>query len=211
MTMSILAPTGSESGVNRLMNDVAAGDNAAFGQLYAATSTRVFSLIHRMLIDVTVSEEVAQSAYLEVWQLAARFDSAQGDATRWILAIAHRHALERVRSSGFRAADFPAREFPDRSDAFDLFEEDVEIVIEHGRAKRALNRINPLYRDALTLAYWTGLTARQIAEKSGVGPSAVTSRLRDALIMFHSEWSRDFVADAPSRGALASYRHFDRG
>src|SRR3954470_4747605 len=78
---------------------VARGDQDAFARLYDMLSARVFGLILRVLVDRSQSEEVLQEVFLEVWQSAARFAPNKGQGRSWILTIAHRRAVDRVRSA----------------------------------------------------------------------------------------------------------------
>ena len=178
-----------------LLSNAAQGDHAAFQALYIDVSSRVFALIRRVLIDVSQSEEVTQEVFLEVWQLASRYDSQMGSATTWILTIAHRRAVDRVRaaqSSALRDTKVGIRE---HSTVFDHVAETAEIRLEHERAKRALTRVTPLQREALTLAYWEGLTVKEIAAKLDVSLSAVKARLRGGLIRMRDEMEKTTAAE----------------
>ena len=75
------------------------GDEAAFAELYDATSARAYGLAVRVVRDPSQAEEVAQEAFLEIWRTASRFDAAKGSAVSWILTIVHRKAVDRVRSA----------------------------------------------------------------------------------------------------------------
>ena len=75
------------------------GDQAAFAQLYDATSSRVVGLAVRVVRDPAQAEEVAQEAFLEIWKTSGRFDPAKGSPLGWLLTIVHRKAVDRVRSA----------------------------------------------------------------------------------------------------------------
>src|ERR671910_3186680 len=77
-----------------LLQRVARGDQAAFARLYDMLSPRVFGLILRVLVDHAQSEEVLQEVFLEVWQSASRFAPNRGQASSWILTIAHRRGID---------------------------------------------------------------------------------------------------------------------
>src|SRR5215831_5475515 len=77
---------------------VARGDQAAFEAVYDRLAGPVYGLIRRVLRDPAQSEEVTQEVLLEVWRTATRFDPAVGGAATWVLTIAHRRAVDRVRS-----------------------------------------------------------------------------------------------------------------
>src|SRR5690606_745852 len=81
-----------------LLSRAARGDETAFAELYDATSARVHGLVVRVVRDRAQSEEVTQEAYLEIWRHCTRFDPARGSALSWMLTIAHRKAVDRVRS-----------------------------------------------------------------------------------------------------------------
>ena len=74
------------------------GDQVAFETVYDRVAPAVFGLVLRVLRDAAQSEEVAQEALLEVWRTAGRFDPARGPALAWVMTIAHRRAVDRVRS-----------------------------------------------------------------------------------------------------------------
>src|SRR6188474_1982901 len=82
-----------------LLVQIAEGDQNAFARMYDLLSPRVFGLILRVLVDRSQSEEVLQEVFLEVWQSAGRFAPNRGQGRSWILTIAHRRAVDRVRSA----------------------------------------------------------------------------------------------------------------
>lgn len=82
-----------------LLVRVADGDQRAFSDLYDLLSSRVFGLILRVLVNRSQSEEVLQEVFLEVWQSAGRFAPNKGQGRTWVLTIAHRRAVDRVRAS----------------------------------------------------------------------------------------------------------------
>src|SRR5262245_1501601 len=88
----------TDQDASALLRAVARGDEAAFARLYDLVAARVFGLVRRVLRDPAQSEEVTQEVLVEVWRTAARFDPARGSATSWIFTIAHRRAVDRVRS-----------------------------------------------------------------------------------------------------------------
>src|SRR6478736_4677673 len=90
---------GSVDHIGVLLLLVADGDQQAFARLYDLLSPRVFGLILRVLVDRSQSEEVLQEVFLEVWQSASRFTPKRGQGRTWLLTMAHRRAIDRVRSS----------------------------------------------------------------------------------------------------------------
>src|ERR1700756_468140 len=84
--------------LDALLGRVARGDSAAFATLYDLTKTRVYGLVMRVLRDPGYSEETTQEVYLEAWRTAPAYDSAKGSALAWLLTMAHRRAIDRVRA-----------------------------------------------------------------------------------------------------------------
>jgi len=172
----------SQPTVGDLLGRVGRGDRAAFGELYDATSPRLFGLVRRLVVDPAQAEEVTQDVYLEIWQNAARFDPAKGNGIAWMFTIAHRRAVDRIRSAqaahdrdlriGARDLDVPV----------DTVAEAAETSIEHERVQGALRELSDLQRECVALAYYGGLTQSEIAERLHVPLGTVKTRLRDGMI-----------------------------
>jgi RNA polymerase sigma-70 factor, ECF subfamily len=161
---------------------VAAGDKRAFAELYDATAARIFGLVRRLLVDPAQSEEVTQEIYLEIWQTASRYQPERGSAMSWMLTMAHRRAVDRVRasqSSRDRDTRVGVRDF-DRE--YDEVAEHAEITLEGERVKRALAGLTELQRQAVELAYYAGLSHSEIAEQLHVPVGTIKTRIRDGMI-----------------------------
>jgi RNA polymerase sigma-70 factor (ECF subfamily) len=170
-----------------LLERVAEGDRVAFAELYDQTAPRVLGLIKRLLKDHSQSEEVAQEVFLEIWQTATRFDHSKGSAASWMLTMAHRRAVDRVRasqSSRDRDTKIGIRDF---ATEYDSVTEQVEIRIEHERVERALSRLTELQRQAVTLAYYGGFSHSEVSTMLNVPIGTVKTRLRDGMIRLRDE------------------------
>jgi RNA polymerase sigma-70 factor (ECF subfamily) len=164
-----------------LLLQIAQGDQAAFARMYDLLSPRVFGLILRVLVDRSQSEEVLQEVFLEVWQSADRFAPNRGQGRSWILTIAHRRAVDRVRSAQASTDRDVRAGFRDLEVPHDDVAEQVELRIEGERVATALSRLTDAQREALTLAYYGGYSQSEIAALVGAPLGTIKTRMRDGL------------------------------
>ncbi len=167
-------------GPDELLTRVARGDEAAFAALYDQLAPRVFGLARRVLRDPAQAEEVAQEALVEVWRTASRYDPARGSATSWALTIAHRRAVDRVRSeqaSAERERRVATEEVP-----YDEVVEQATARLERQQVQRCLKGLTDLQREAITLAYYRGYSYREVAQLLGAALPTIKTRMRDGLI-----------------------------
>lgn len=83
--------------VDALLGRTARGDERAFELLYDVVAAPVYGLVRRVIRDPAMAEEVTQEVMIEVWRSATRYDPGRGGAMAWIMTIAHRRAVDRVR------------------------------------------------------------------------------------------------------------------
>ncbi|GAA3213699.1 ECF RNA polymerase sigma factor SigK [Microbacterium terregens] len=164
-----------------LLLRVAEGDQVAFARLYDMLSPRVFGLILRVLVDRSQSEEVLQEVFLEIWQSAGRFAPNKGQGRSWVLTIAHRRAVDRVRSAQASTDRDVRAGFRDIGVAYDGVAEEVELRIEGRRVSEALATLSDPQREALTLAYYGGYSQSEIAALMGAPLGTIKTRMRDGL------------------------------
>ncbi|RKS68820.1 RNA polymerase sigma-70 factor (ECF subfamily) [Actinomadura pelletieri DSM 43383] len=177
-------PDGTVPGqvVDQLLGRTARGDERAFERLYDAVAAPVHGLARRIVRDPAMAEEVTQEVMLELWRTAARYDPGRGGAMTWIMTIAHRRAVDRVRreqSAGEREAR-AARHDPVAG--HDPVADRVEARLDHERVRRCLRTLTPLQHETVTLAYYGGHTYREVADLVGAPPTTVRTRMRDGII-----------------------------
>lgn len=168
--------------LDALVQQVARGDRAAFESVFAQVADRVYGVALRVLRSPAQAEEVAQEVLVDVWRQATRFDPDRGSAATWILTIAHRRAVDRVRSAQAaqdRETRVAAR---DVSRSFDQVAEQVQTNLEREQVRRCVQALTSLQRESVTLAYYGGYTYQEVAELLEVPLGTVKTRLRDGLI-----------------------------
>ena len=166
-----------------LLRRVSLGDEDAFSRLYDDTSSLLFTLIRRVIRDVSMSEEVLQEVFVEIWKQSTRFDPRRGSAHGWICTIAHRRAVDAVRSSD-------ASRRRDAQEGMRIIEEEVVDVQEEGmmrveaqRVQTAMRSLTPLQADAIRLAYFGGYSHREVAALLDIPVGTAKTRIRDGMIV----------------------------
>ena len=170
----------ADAGLDKLLTHVAKGDQAAFEALYDQLGASVYGLIRKVLRNPSQAEEVAQEVLLEVWRTASRFDPARGSAPTWVLTIAHRRAIDRVRAE--EAATAREQRTAQAPTAVDEVAETVEASMDAERLRRCLAGLTELQRESITLAYYGGYTYPEVAGLLHTALGTVKTRIRDGLI-----------------------------
>ena len=165
-----------------LLRRSALGDETAFAALYDATSRRLFGLVLRVVRDHAMSEEVTQEAYLDVWRHCTRFDPERGSAISWLMTIAHRTAVDRVRASEASRRRDDAHAATHRDVEFDTTAERGQASLEAQRVRRALTPLTDAQRSAVELAYLGGYTHAEVARLLDLPLGTAKTRIRDGLI-----------------------------
>jgi RNA polymerase sigma-70 factor, ECF subfamily len=182
----VSAPSALDA-ANDLLQRVAQGDQRAFSELYDLITPRMLGLVRHVLKDHAQSEEVVQEVLLEIWQTAPRFDPNKGKAVTWMLTMAHRRAIDRVRSAQSSRDRDTKIGIRDLGREYDSVSENVEIRIEHERVEKALTKLTELQRQAVELAYYGGYTHSEVSTMLSVPIGTVKTRLRDGMIRLREE------------------------
>ncbi|MCV7215778.1 sigma-70 family RNA polymerase sigma factor [Mycobacterium crocinum] len=175
------ALTTAAAELDALLRRVAQRDADAFASFYDATRSRVYGLVTRVLRDQGYSEETTQDVYLQVWRTAESYDPASGSAVAWLLTLAHRRAVDRVRSEQAatqRESRYGAASVEPPSDhvADAVITED-----ERRQVAACLDGLTEVQRECIELAYYQGMTYVQVSERLAANLATVKSRMRDAL------------------------------
>lgn len=175
------APEDHDTNLIGLLRATGQGNQEAFTEFYGRTSPRVFGLARRVVLDPGLAEEVAQEVFIVVWRDAATYDPAKGSPTTWLLTIAHRKAVDKVRShqsSNTRNARWAAASWTRPYDEVAASLMDRTEVLE---LTDSLAALSPLQREAIVLAYFGSLTYREVAERLSKPLPTIKSRIRDGL------------------------------
>jgi len=165
-----------------ILANVAGGDQNAFAEFYDRTSSRVYGMVLRVLRDPGFSEEAVQEVYLQAWKSADSFDPAKGSALSWLLTLAHRRAVDRVRSEQSSSDRQALYDTTNATPEFDVVSDEVTRRDEHRAVTDCLETLTDTQRQSVTLAYYGGRTYREVAEDLGVAIPTIKSRIRDGLL-----------------------------
>lgn len=167
--------------LSELLSRVADGDQDAFARLYDLTARTVFGVVLAVIRDRAQAEEVTQEVFVDAWKFAPRFDVKQGSPTAWLNTIAHRRAVDRVRSAE-RSTKREQRHVEFEGEHLGIDTSDIVVAHDEGRrVRQALRTLPEPQRTAVVLAYFEGRSHRDIAEHLHVPLGTVKTRIRDAM------------------------------
>lgn len=154
-------------------------DEAALAFLYEVMAGRVYGLALRITRRAQTAEEVVEDTFWQVWRQAPRFDPERGSAAAWIMTMARSRALDALRRAGVEESlTDDADERPAEGDG----PEDLVAATEAGsRVRQALQRLDPLPRQLVALAFFRGFSHEEIAVHTGLPLGTVKSHIRRAL------------------------------
>ncbi len=170
----------------QLLSRAGRGDQVAFAELYDALAPLLHGVVLKVVRDPAQSEEVTQEAFVELWRLAPRFDASRGSVRSWAATLAHRRAIDRVRSEQ-SSRDRAEREAQKRPIQSNDVAEQVVANIDGTRVRKALERLTEMQRQAVELAYFGGHSYREVALLLDVAEGTIKTRIRDGMIRLRDE------------------------
>ncbi len=177
---------------------VGRGDKSAFADLYETVAPRVYGLVLRILRDAHQSEEVTQEVLLQLWELSNRFDPHRGSAHAWVMTMAHRRAVDRVRSTeAWRRRDIVDAQRTLKT-SFDQTSEEALTCLEAEAVRTALASLSAIQRQAVELAYFGGHTHREVSRLLQLPLGTAKTRIRDGLSRLRDVLSPDDISLRPS-------------
>jgi RNA polymerase sigma-70 factor (ECF subfamily) len=173
-----------------LVARVVRGDEQAFLALYDRYATRIYALTFRILGEAMLAEEATQDTFLKLWSRARLYLNERGPLLLWLLTIARRTALDRLRLEARRPMLSDSKE-PD--DAW-RFIADRETLSDESRWRSlyfAVQSLQPEYRQVIELAYYQGMSQSEIAEVLGWPLGTVKTRVRTAMELLRAKWKEE--------------------
>jgi RNA polymerase sigma-70 factor (ECF subfamily) len=156
--------TAGLSSLNSLIERIAQGDSDALLKFYDRTSSRVFGVIGTLVRDPMEREALMERIYLEVWDTAADFDADTFSPGAWLVNLAHRLAVEHVRTDVDASGKAPA-----------------EVTAIRDEPGRRFEKLPAQQRKCMDLTYGRGMTVVEASERLGMSEKAVSASLSDAV------------------------------
>ena len=176
----------SNDPLGTLLSLAGRGDQSAFAELYDQLAPLLYGVVLKVVRDPSQSEEVTQEAFIELWRLAPRYDASRGSVRSWVVTLAHRRAIDRVRSEQ-ASRDRTEREAHKRPIQSSDVAEQVVANIDGSRVRKALERLTEMQRQAVELAYFGGHSYREVALLLDVAEGTIKTRIRDGMIRLRDE------------------------
>ena len=165
----------------QMVEAVGRGDQVAFDRLYEHVAGRVYGLALQIVRNPAQAEEVTQEVLVELWRTASRYNRLRGSVMTWVMTIAHRRAVDRVRMVQSATLREERVAHLERRTAHDEVAEDVETRLEGEQVRRCLDALTDLQRQSGMLAYYRGYTYPEVARRLDVPLGTVKTRMRDGL------------------------------
>lgn len=171
--------------LTRKIERIGDGDRDAFASFYDETSSFVFGLLLKILDDRDEAEDVAQEVYTQIWRTASTYDPARSSAWTWVAMVARSRALDRVRSEGSYSEAMDELEGRPETDVlgagFRTPEEVATLSERREIVREAIGDLPDPQTHALKLAFFRGLSHREIADRTGTPLGTVKSRIRSGM------------------------------
>jgi RNA polymerase sigma-70 factor (ECF subfamily) len=160
-----------------LANRIAGRDQEALAEVFQAYGGAVKSVAFRVIRDQALAEDVVQDTFVALWRSPEKFDPVRGSLRTFLLTIAHRRAVDIVRSEEARSR---REALPPDPDHFDL-EDEVWTRRLSADVRSALVDLSTDERQAISLAYFEGLSYVEVAKHLGAPEGTVKSRIRTGM------------------------------
>ena len=172
-----------DAALNALIGRIAQGDQAALATLYDRTSSTVYGLAVKILRDESAAEEATIEVYMQVFRQAWTYKAERGSPLAWLVTLTRSRAIDRLRSERLRRLREDPIETIEAMPATSTDPVDSVLAGESQRAVRlAVGALRPEQRRVIELAYYTGMSHREIAEALGQPLGTIKARIRAAML-----------------------------
>ena len=169
-----------------LLRRVAQGDKTAFAELYDRFSGPLYATALRVIRDATEAQDIVHDTFVTLWEKASSFEAGRGTAFAWALTLVRNRAIDRVRMRRRRAelltASAPADLGYDEDQSGTAAADQAILGDEATAVRAAIASLPPDQKRALELAFFSGLTQQEIAEKLSEPLGTVKARIRRGLL-----------------------------
>ncbi len=163
-----------------LVDRVVQGDQSALESLYDRHGSLLYSVALRITGDSGSAEELLQDAFFQLWRKSSQFDTTRGSLIGWLLTMTRHRAISRIRSERGRTICESSGEDAAMLVA-DVAPSALELQVARQLVSAALAGLPEAQREAITLAYFDGLTCEEISAQTSVPVGTIKTRLRSAL------------------------------
>ncbi len=176
-----------------LLRQIAQRDQQAFSRLYDRYSSLIYTLVLRMVKSTAEAEDLLQEIFVQIWNKAHMFNDAKGSAYTWMMTLARRKAIDKIRSQDFinkeettddedKPVDLPDHDYA-ANPLHAAISREYEEFMQKGLGELAMEQ-----REIIELSYYEGYTQAQIAEQLNIPLGTVKTRMRQGLLKL-----RDFL------------------
>jgi RNA polymerase sigma-70 factor (ECF subfamily) len=200
-----------------LLQLMAQGRTEALGELYDRYNRLVFSLALAVVGDDATADEITLDVFTRLWRQSATYRVEKARVTTWMTAITRHLAIDELRRRKARpeahSAGWPEPAAPPPAGGRHI-EESVELALQRQRVRAAVAQLPPEQRQALSLAYFRGLTHPEIAEALQQPLGTVKTRIRLAMqklrVLLREEQPPDKQSDRPADAYNTDAAHEDK-
>ncbi len=181
----------TEPAVEALIDRAGRGDVEAFGQLFDAAAPQMLAVALRVCRDRALAEEAVQEAMLNIWQTASSYQPGRVNPRVWLTTIAHRRAVDLVRSEDARRQ----REERVGAEALsahpDPVGDRIDLTEDHRRVRSQLIDLTEVQREAIELTHYRGHTYDEAAALLGIPLNTLKTRVRDAVTRLRTNMGKE--------------------
>jgi RNA polymerase sigma factor (sigma-70 family) len=154
-------------------------DQQAFSYLYDNYSEILNGIIHRIVEDKELAEDILQEAFVKIWNNFALYDSSKGRLFTWMLNIARNHTIDTIRSKGYKKQNLISADENAVSNSSDEHYsiEKLDVI----GIKQKIGLLKPELRNIIELTYFGGYTQDEVAKAMGIPLGTIKTRVRTAI------------------------------